>query len=77
MRLKPKSLFRSRVRTSPVTPRYMPLVLDLARRQAGDIRPGHCYEVQVRHDGDCAHWTGGPCECNPEATLLELAPAAG
>ncbi len=50
----------------PEIPRYMrPLLRSLRDRQ---IPPG-LHDVKVFHDGWCAIWSGGVCNCNPDVQL--------
>ena len=47
-------------------PNYLDQVIAL-REQLGE----GVHHVVVDHDGWCAHWRGGVCDCRPEVTICE------
>jgi hypothetical protein len=82
MRRRPRSLFRAQKRGPALyvgpqfvgpEPNYLPL-LDVLHQAMGDlIKPGQVNHVFIYHHDWCAVFTGGPCDCNPEVKLVELA----
>jgi hypothetical protein len=54
------------------TPHYVTCVEELFRRHHDEIRPDGTYRVDVRHDDDCAVWTGGICRCQCVVELVEV-----
>jgi hypothetical protein len=37
-----------------------------------NLEPGKVHVVEIRHDDDCAHWRGEPCDCEPEIISARL-----
>ena len=41
---------------------------DALRRhiERANLECGKVHHLEIRHDDDCAHWMGKPCDCEPE-----------
>jgi hypothetical protein len=49
----------------------MPRYVELLREHLRHTPPGaRVRSIEVRHDADCAHWRGRPCDCGPD--IVEL-----
>lgn len=44
-------------------PRYLDAVL--RHLKENPVTPGSVVHAEVRHERDCAHWSGRPCNCSP------------
>jgi hypothetical protein len=53
-------------------PNFLSRAVRLLERSEGRMRPGHLYQLRVRHDDWCRHWGGGACDCDPECSLVEV-----
>lgn len=45
-----------------------PSLLDIifGHVQEAGIEPETVHHIEIRHDDDCAHWSGDGCDCEPE-----------
>jgi len=48
-------------------PAYVRELVELYRQ--GKLPAGRLADVDVYHDDDCAIWTGGTCNCEPEVKV--------
>jgi hypothetical protein len=53
-------------------PNVIPRAARLLELHKHRMRPGHAYELRVRHDEWCRHWDGGSCDCDPECSPVEI-----
>ncbi len=53
-------------------PNFASRVARLLELYEDKMKPGHTYELRIRHDEWCRHWEGGCCDCNPECSLVEV-----
>jgi len=53
-------------------PHFVQTAARLLELHKDEMRPGHTYELRVRHDEWCRHWDGGSCNCDPECSLIEV-----
>jgi hypothetical protein len=53
-------------------PRFVSKASRLLELHEHEMRPGHLYELRIRHDAWCRHWDGEACDCDPECSLMEV-----
>lgn len=53
-------------------PNFVSRAARLLELHADAIKPGHLYQLRIRHDHWCRHWAGGSCDCDPECSLVEV-----